>query len=76
MNDYGTVYEELFKRNLHRYSSKRQPIKRRVDRVLTDPYHNTEFLGDVSEKMNLTVEISKNVNSAFAKIYLIKQSCF
>ncbi|MCP4369171.1 MAG: hypothetical protein GY797_13815 [Deltaproteobacteria bacterium] len=50
MSDYEAVYEELFSRNLRRYSSRQRPIKRRVDRVLTDPYYNTEFLGDASEK--------------------------
>lgn len=47
MSDYGDIYEEQFTRNLLRYASLRQQIKRRVDRVLANPYAGTEFLSDV-----------------------------
>jgi len=42
VSDYEAVYEELFVRNLRRYASIRTAIKRRVERVLADPYMNTE----------------------------------
>lgn len=44
MSEYTAVYEDLFVRNLRRYASVRQKIKRRIARVLVDPYHNTELL--------------------------------
>ncbi len=75
MNDYGAVYEKLFKQNLRRYSSKRQPIKRRVDRLLTDPYHNTEFLGDASEKLNLSGCRSARIDRNFRIIFVICEEC-
>ena len=40
VSDYEAVYEELFVRNLRRYASIRTAIKRRVERVLADPYIN------------------------------------
>ena len=71
MSDYEAVYEELFTRNLRRYSSIRQPIKRRIDRVLTDPYHNTEFLGDASGKLNLIGCRSARVDRNFRIFFVI-----
>ena len=53
MNNYEAVYEKLFAINLRRYSSIQRSIKRRVERVLINPYYNTETLGDASEKLNL-----------------------
>lgn len=53
MSDYEPVYEELFVRNLRRYASIREAIKRRVERVLADPYMSTEALGDISGRLNL-----------------------
>lgn len=48
VSPYEAVYESLFLKSLNRYSSIRKNIKSRVDRALSDPYHNTELLGDVS----------------------------
>ena len=75
MSDYEAVYEELFTRNLRRYSSIRQPIKRRIDRVLTDPYHNTEFLGDASGKLNLVGCRSARVDRNFRIVFVICEEC-
>jgi len=40
---YEAVFEERFVRNLRRYAGIRQRVKRRSDRVITDPYANTEI---------------------------------
>lgn len=75
MSNYEAVYEDLFKRNLRRYSSIRQAIKRRVDRVLKDPYHNTEFLGDPSGRLNLVGVRSARVDMNFRIIFVICEEC-
>jgi len=75
VSDYEAVYEELFTRNLRRYSSIRQPVKRRVDRILTDPYYNTEFLGDASGKLNLHGCRSARVDRNFRIIFVICEEC-
>ena len=53
MSDYGDVYEKQFRRNLQRYASLRTQIKRRVDRVLADPYAGSEFLSDIGGTLDL-----------------------
>lgn len=75
MSDYEAVYEERFVRNLHRYSSIRQNIKRRVDRVLSDPYQNTETLADASGKLNLRGCRSARVDRNFRIIFVICEEC-
>lgn len=75
MSDYEAVYEELFMRNLRRYSSIRQQIKRRIDRVLTAPYHNTEFLGDASGKLNLVGCRSARVDRNFRIVFVVCEEC-
>lgn len=75
MSDYEAVYEELFTQNLRRYSSIRQQIKRRIDRVLTAPYHNTEFLGDASGKLNLIGCRSARVDRNFRIVFVVCEEC-
>jgi hypothetical protein len=43
---------DLIKQNLRRYTSLPQRIKRRIERILSNPYTNTEALGDASGKLN------------------------
>jgi hypothetical protein len=45
VSNYEAVYEKLFVDNLKRYAAIKQNVKRRIDRILADPYHNTELLG-------------------------------
>ncbi|MDM8558402.1 hypothetical protein [Candidatus Parabeggiatoa sp. HSG14] len=47
MNNYTAIYEERFNQNLRRYTSLRQRIKRRIERILSNPYTNTEALGEL-----------------------------
>jgi hypothetical protein len=43
VNNYTAVYEERFTQNLRRYTSLRQRIKRRIERILSDPYINSAY---------------------------------
>lgn len=53
MSDYQAVYEDLFVKNLHRYSSIKKFVEKKINRILENPYHNTEFLCDPTGKLNL-----------------------
>ncbi len=75
MSNYEVVYEDRFVRNLRRYSSIRQNIKRRVERIRTDPYQNTEALIDVSGKLNLRGCRSARVDRNFRIIFVICEEC-
>lgn len=75
MSDYETAYEVKFVRNLCRYSSIRQNIKWRVERVLCDPYQNTEDLVDVSGKLNLRGCRSARIDRNFRIIFVICEEC-
>ena len=75
MNNYQAVYEKQFIRNLKRYTSIRQNIKRRVERVLFDPYMNTEFLGDASGRLNLIGCRSARIDKNFRIIFVICEEC-
>ena len=75
MSNYGSAYEELFIRNLNRHASIRKNIKRRVDRILNDPYYNTELLADATGKLNLTGCRSARVSKNFRIIFVICEEC-
>ena len=75
MNDFTAIYEERFVQNLQRYASVRQRIKRRVDRLLSDPYTNTEFLSDISGKLNLRGCRSARVDRNFRIVFVICEEC-
>jgi len=76
MNDYGAKYENKFFRKLKRYASIRQQIKRCVDRVITKPYSQTEFLGDVRGKLNLKGCRSARVDRIFRVIFVVCEECW
>ena len=75
MSDYKAVYEDLFVRNLRRYASVRKAIRRRVQRVIEDPYMNTEALGDISNRLNLTGCRSIRIDRNFRIIFVICEEC-
>jgi len=75
VSDYEAAYEKMFVRNLRRYSSKRQPIKRRVDRILINPYYNTESLADISGKLNLIGCRSARIDRSFRIIFIVCEEC-
>lgn len=49
MDEYEAVYEKLFVKNLKRQASLKKQIRRCIDRVLSDPYYNTEQLSIAQE---------------------------
>ena len=53
MSSYGAVYEKQFVRNLKRYSSFKARIRKKAERILDDPYRNTEDLADAAGRLNL-----------------------
>lgn len=75
MSDYEAIYEDLFIRNLRRYGSIREAIKRRVERVLADPYIKTEALSDISGKLNLIGCRSVRIDRNFRIIFVICEEC-
>ncbi|GAK60377.1 hypothetical protein U27_00268 [Candidatus Vecturithrix granuli] len=75
MNPYLPKYEKLFYRNLQRYASLRDRIQRCVERVIADPYSQTEFLGDVTGKLNLKGCRSIRINRNFRIIFVICEEC-
>jgi len=75
VTEYQAVYEERFKRNLQRYRGMRERIKRRVQRILADPYQNTELLSDPSGKLNLRGCRSARVGRNFRIIFVICEEC-
>lgn len=75
MNEYATVYEDRFIQNLRRYAGLREQIKRCVEKVRQSPYTNTEFLGDVSGRLNLRGCRSARVNRNFRVIFVICEEC-
>ncbi len=75
MSNYEAVYEDRFVRNLRRYSSIRQNIKRRIERVLNNPYQNTEVLTDASGRLNLRGCRSARIDRNFRIIFVICEEC-
>lgn len=75
MSDYQAVYEKRFIKNLARYGSLRRQIRRCTERVLEAPYTQTEFLGDVSGKLNLKGCRSARIDRNFRLIFVICEEC-
>jgi mRNA-degrading endonuclease RelE of RelBE toxin-antitoxin system len=75
VSEYQAVYEQRFVENLKRYASIQGKIKRRVKRVLANPYANTELLVDASGKLNLRGCRSARVDRNFRLIYVICEEC-
>ncbi len=75
MSEYGGVYEEQFRRNLQRYASLSSQIKRRVDRILANPYAGTEILSDVGGTLDLRGCRSAPVGRSFRIIFVVCEEC-
>jgi mRNA-degrading endonuclease RelE of RelBE toxin-antitoxin system len=75
MGEYLAKYEKQFTRNLKRYSSLRERIKRCVESILEDPYVHTEFLGDVSGRLNLKGCRIRRIDGNFRVIFVICEEC-
>ena len=75
MNNYQTVFEDAFVRNLRRYGAMRKQIQRRVDRIIADPYQNTELLTDEPSGLNLIGCRSARVDRNFRIIFVVCEEC-
>ena len=75
MNNYGAVYEKQFVRNLKRYSSLRERIRKKVERVLDDPYRNTEALANAGGQLNLKGCRSTRIDRNFRIVFVICEEC-
>ena len=75
MTDYTAIYEKQFTKNLKLYASLKKQIRRCVERIIKNPYSNTEFLGDVSGKLNLKGCRSFRVDRNFRIIFVICEEC-
>jgi mRNA-degrading endonuclease RelE of RelBE toxin-antitoxin system len=75
MSNYTAVFEKQFIQNLRRYTSLRQRIKRRIERILSNPYINTEALADASGKLNLRGCRSARIDKNFRLIFVICEEC-
>lgn len=75
MSDYQAVYEDLFVKNLRKYSSIKKYAKNKINRLLKDPYHNTEFLGDRKEKLNLIGCRSIRIDKNFRIVFVVCEEC-
>ncbi|EKD28866.1 MAG: hypothetical protein ACD_79C00182G0011 [uncultured bacterium] len=49
---YQEIYTQVFLKNLKRYSAIKEQAKKKIDRIISNPYHNTEPLQDKSHKRN------------------------
>lgn len=75
VNEYQAVYEDLFVKNLCKYSSIKKIAKVKINRLLEDPYHSTEFLSDHKGKLNLTGCRSIRIDRNFRIIFVICEEC-
>ena len=72
---YEAVYEKIFVRNLRRYSSLKGRIKRRVERIIDNPYNNTESLADYTKRLNLIGCRSARIDRNFRVVFVICEEC-
>ncbi len=75
MSEYVDVYEAQFVENLRLYSALRKQIKRLVERIIANPYENTEFLRNSSGKLDLRGCRSARVDRNFRIVYVICEEC-
>ena len=75
MSEYKAVYEKRFIRNLRRYSSLKMRIRQRAERIIHDPYNNTEALADTSRGLNLIGCRSARVDRNFRIIFVVCEEC-
>ena len=75
MSKYTPVFENAFATNFIRYSAMRRQTQRRVDRIIADPYHNTEALTDLRRGTNLLGCRSARVDRNFRIIFVICEEC-
>ncbi len=72
---YADQYHALFSENYRRYANIRVRVDRKIERVLKDPYHNTEYLDDRSGHLNLRGCRSIRIDRNFRIIFVICEEC-
>ena len=75
MTTYQAKYTPLFEKNLKRYHSMRQQIRRKISRVLQDPYASTERLGKVPGGKDLRGCHSVRVTRNFRILFVVCEEC-
>jgi mRNA-degrading endonuclease RelE of RelBE toxin-antitoxin system len=75
VSSYGAVYEKQFVRNLQRYSSLKERIRKKAETVLDDPYRNTETLADAAGRLNLKGCRSVRIDRNFRIVFVICEEC-
>ncbi len=72
---YADEYAKLFSENYRRYANLRARVDRKLERILQDPYHNTEYLDDRSGHLNLRGCRSLRIDRNFRIIFVICEEC-
>ena len=75
MSEYQVKYEHRFVENLKHYASLKSRIKKKVERIIDNPYFNTEPLIDLSGKLNLKGCRSSRIDRNFGIIFIICEEC-
>ena len=69
MTIYQAEYTPRFEKNIKRYRNIRRQIRRKISRVLQDPYAGTERLGKVSGGKDLrgcrSIRVTRNFRVIF-----------
>lgn len=70
---YKPLFLEGFRRDLKRYAGLSKQIKRRVDHILQNSYHNSELL--TKKAVDLRGKRSARVTRNFRIIYTVCEEC-
>lgn len=72
---YADHYLKLFHENYRRHANLRARVDRKLEQVLKDPYHNTEYLDDRSGHLDLRGCRSIRIDRNFRIIFVICEEC-
>lgn len=73
-NIYQEIYTPTFAHNLKKYSTVKEQAKKKVDRIISNPYYNTEPLQDKSNRkggQNLLGFRSSRIDRNFRIIFVV-----
>ncbi|PIU67811.1 MAG: hypothetical protein COS84_03350 [Armatimonadetes bacterium CG07_land_8_20_14_0_80_40_9] len=73
--NYKDFYHKVFLNNYEKFKSIQKRIDKKISKVLSNPYHNTEFLDDVLGRLNLKGCRSIRIDRNFRIIYVICEEC-
>jgi mRNA-degrading endonuclease RelE of RelBE toxin-antitoxin system len=72
---YQPEMTKLFQKNLRRYASLREQIRRHVDEILADPYLNSERLGKMPGGLDLRGCRNVRIAQGFRIIFVVCEGC-